>query len=139
MWFVAHDVTQLPGIGLAGSVTRNLDTSERITMCLRHSDDSERSFNQVKTLGSNFRVRIVSRSEGFGFSLFANAKAPKMRLISESGLYKLVMRSDKPEAKSFQDWVTKVVLPAIRQDGGRYSRRSQQNTPLIGGCGGGPW
>jgi len=32
------------------------------------------------------------------------------RLISESGLYKLVMRSDKPEAKSFQDWVTKVVL-----------------------------
>ena len=32
-------------------------------------------------------------------------------------LYKLVMRSDKPEAKSFQDWVTKVVLSAIRKDG----------------------
>jgi len=41
-----------------------------------------------------------------------------MALISESGLYKLVMRSDKPEAKGFQDWVTKVVLPAIRKDGG---------------------
>ena len=39
------------------------------------------------------------------------------RLISESGLYKLVMRSDKPEAKAFQDWVTKDVLPAIRKDG----------------------
>lgn len=38
-------------------------------------------------------------------------------VISESGLYKLVMRSDKPEAKGFQDWVTKVVLPAIRKDG----------------------
>lgn len=37
-------------------------------------------------------------------------------IISESGLYKLVMRSDKPEAKAFQDWVTKVVLPAIRKD-----------------------
>jgi len=38
-------------------------------------------------------------------------------LINESGLYKLVLRSDKPEAKVFQNWVTKVVLPAIRKDG----------------------
>lgn len=37
--------------------------------------------------------------------------------ISESGLYKLVMRSDKPQAKPFQDWVTKTVLPSIRKDG----------------------
>ena len=41
-----------------------------------------------------------------------------MVIISESGLYKLVMRSDRPEARAFQDWVTKVVLPAIRKDGG---------------------
>jgi prophage antirepressor-like protein len=40
-----------------------------------------------------------------------------LKLISESGLYKLVMRSDKPEAREFQDWVTRVVLPAIRKDG----------------------
>ena len=38
-------------------------------------------------------------------------------LIAESGLYKLVLRSDKPQAKAFQDWVTRVVLPAIRKDG----------------------
>lgn len=37
--------------------------------------------------------------------------------VSESGLYKPVMRSDKPQAKAFQDWVVKVVLPAIRKDG----------------------
>lgn len=41
----------------------------------------------------------------------------KSKLVSESGLYKLVMRSRKPEAKAFQDWVTRVVLPAIRKDG----------------------
>lgn len=41
-----------------------------------------------------------------------------MILITESGLYKLVMRSDKPEATEFQNWVTKVVLPAIDEDGG---------------------
>lgn len=38
-------------------------------------------------------------------------------IISESGLYRLVMRSDKPEARAFQDWVTRDVLPAIRKDG----------------------
>lgn len=38
-------------------------------------------------------------------------------VIAESGLYKLVMRSDKPNAKDFQDWGTAVVLPAIRKDG----------------------
>ncbi len=27
------------------------------------------------------------------------------------------MRSDKPEAREFQDWVTRKVLPAIRKDG----------------------
>lgn len=40
-----------------------------------------------------------------------------MSVVSESGLYKLVMRSDKPEAKDCQNWVTRVVLPAIRKDG----------------------
>lgn len=39
------------------------------------------------------------------------------KLIAESGLYKLIMRSDKPEARRFQDWVTREVLPAIRKDG----------------------
>lgn len=40
-----------------------------------------------------------------------------MKLISESGLYKLILRSDKPQARLFQNWVTRDVLPAIRKDG----------------------
>jgi prophage antirepressor-like protein len=47
-----------------------------------------------------------------------------MTLISESGLYKLIMRSDKPEAREFQDWVTRVVLPAIRTRCDKMSRQS---------------
>lgn len=39
-------------------------------------------------------------------------------IISESGLYKLIMRSDKPEAKEFPNWVTQEVLPSIRKTGG---------------------
>lgn len=39
-------------------------------------------------------------------------------IISEPGLYKLIMRSRKPEAKEFKRWVTHDVLPTIRKTGG---------------------
>ncbi|XYD05295.1 BRO family protein [Methylorubrum populi] len=41
-----------------------------------------------------------------------------MVAVSESGFFKLVLRSDKPEALAFQEWVTREVLPAIRRSGG---------------------
>ncbi|MGL1920708.1 MAG: BRO family protein [Hyphomicrobiales bacterium] len=43
--------------------------------------------------------------------------APSYTLISESGLYKLLLRSTKSEAKPFQDWITKEVIPTIRKTG----------------------
>lgn len=39
-------------------------------------------------------------------------------IINESGLYNVILRSDKPEAKPFRKWVTAVVLPSIRKNGG---------------------
>lgn len=41
----------------------------------------------------------------------------KMTLISESALYRFIMRSNKPDAVIFQKWVCKEVLPSIRQNG----------------------
>lgn len=37
--------------------------------------------------------------------------------LTESGVYKLVFRSNKPKAEKFTDWVTDEVLPAIRKEG----------------------
>ena len=37
-----------------------------------------------------------------------------LKFVSESGLYKLIMRSDKPEARKFQDWVTREIPPPSR-------------------------
>ena len=48
--------------------------------------------------------------------------------INESGLYRLIMRSDKPNAKPFQKWVTKEVLPSIRKTGS-YSIQQQFQIP----------
>lgn len=39
-------------------------------------------------------------------------------VINESGLYSVILRSDKPEAKPFRKWVTGEVLPTIRKTGG---------------------
>lgn len=41
----------------------------------------------------------------------------EMLCINESGLYNVILRSDKPEAKPFRKWVTSEVLPSIRKHG----------------------
>lgn len=43
---------------------------------------------------------------------------PNRAMISESGLYALVLRSRKPEARKFSRWVRREVLPSIRKHGG---------------------
>lgn len=43
---------------------------------------------------------------------------PNVTIISESGLYALILTSRKPEAKGFRKWVTSEVLPSIRRTGG---------------------
>lgn len=46
-----------------------------------------------------------------------------MTIINESGLYNVILRSDKPQAKPFRKWVTCEVLPSIRKTG-TYSTKS---------------
>ena len=52
----------------------------------------------------------------------------EMKLVSESGLYALVIRSNKPNARKFRKWVTSEVLPAIRKHGG-YVTTNGTETP----------
>ena len=51
-----------------------------------------------------------------------------MVCVNESGLYNVILRSDKPEAKPFRKWVTSEVLPSIRKNGG-YIAGQEQLTP----------
>lgn len=52
----------------------------------------------------------VTTNDGSGRVLMTN-------VVSESGLYSLILRSRKPEAKAFKRWITHEVLPAIRRTG----------------------
>ena len=49
--------------------------------------------------------------------LFVSGQNRDMIIVNESGLYTLIMRSNKPEARSFRKWVTSEVLPSIRATG----------------------
>lgn len=69
-------------------------------------DDDEKGRNQIPTLGGE----------------------QEMTVVNESGLYNVILRSDKPEAKPFRKWVTSEVLPSIRKNGG-YIANQENLTP----------
>lgn len=60
-----------------------------------HLDADEKGVGQIDTLGGQ----------------------QNMNIINESGLYNVILRSDKPEAKPFRKWITSEVLPSIRKYG----------------------
>lgn len=51
-----------------------------------------------------------------------------LSIVSESGMYSLVLGSRKPEAKAFKKWITSEVLPQIRETG-RYVPKHQGVLP----------
>lgn len=75
------------------------------------------------TLGySNSRSAVADHLDDDERSTVANPDGRNgggsLTIINESGLYALVLRSRKPEARKFAKWVTAEVLPAIRKTGG---------------------
>ena len=52
-----------------------------------------------------------------GIKCSVDSRVQSLNLVSESGLYDLIMQSRKPEAKAFKRWVTHEVLPSIRKTG----------------------
>ena len=59
---------------------------------------------------------LMKKSELDLFNFKAGRKGEY--LVNESGMYALILGSDLPSAKKFKRWVTKEVLPSIRQTGG---------------------
>lgn len=49
--------------------------------------------------------------------LVSGGQTREMYAVNESGLYAVILRSDKPQAKPFRKWVTSEVLPTIRKHG----------------------
>lgn len=97
-WFVARDVC-----AVLGTETRDLPD------ILEH-DEQRPIVDIIHTLNDSTGLRRDSR------------------IISEPGLYSLILRSRKPEAKAFKRWVTHEVIPSIRKTGG-YLMAKPDDTP----------
>ncbi|MBN0043094.1 phage antirepressor KilAC domain-containing protein [Streptomyces actuosus] len=69
-------------------------------------DDDEKGFHSVETPGGPQQLAVVN----------------------EPGLYSLILRSRKPQAKTFKRWITHEVLPSIRKTGS-YSVAVPQTLP----------
>lgn len=61
--------------------------------------------------------KVAKRLDDDERSNFKLGRQGNTIIINESGLYNVILRSDKPQAKIFRKWVTHEVLPAIRKSG----------------------
>jgi prophage antirepressor-like protein len=93
-WFVGTDVAKCLGY-------------LKPTDAVRNAVDEE----DVIILSSSCKSSIQ-----FGRSLL-NQAVREIRLINESGVYSLILQSKIKSARSFKRWVTKEVLPSIRETG----------------------
>lgn len=80
-------------------------------------------------LGLSTPARVAERLDSDEVSqahlIDSMGRSQEMTIISESSLYNVILRSDKPEAKPFRKWVTSVVLPSIRKNGGYIARQEE--------------
>jgi anti-repressor protein len=85
-------------------------------------------------LGLTNPKMVVSRLDGADVSqadISSSGQTRKMSIINESGLYELIMRSNKPEARVFRRWVTSEVLPSIRKTGAYGAQRALSRMELL--------
>ena len=82
-----------------------------------------------KALDMKNPTMVASRLEDDEVTKFdLGSKRGETNFVTESGLYAVILRSDKPNAKKFRKWVTGEVLPSIRKNGG-YIAGQEQLTP----------
>ena len=86
--------------------------------------DGEPYFCLVDACGalglSNSRKTKTQLSEGGVIKSYTPTKSgtQEVTFINEPNLYRLIFRSNKPQAQAFADWVYSEVLPSIRKTGG---------------------
>ena len=94
-------------------VARCLGYSNMRKAVLDHVDEEDKKTYAALMEGSFSEGRLCNQQPHEGY-------------INEAGLYSLVMRSKKPQAKAFKRWVTHAVLPSLRKFGAYSTGKVQQ-------------
>ena len=128
-WFIAKEVATLLGYE---------KTKEAVNRHVDELDQKILSYNECKELfGQNIiSDETLENADDFGGPINKPSENSikinnnGMKFINESGLYTLIARSDKREARKFQRWVTSEVLPSIRKTGS-YNVQEQQTPSYV--------
>lgn len=81
-----------------------------------------------KALEMKNATMVASRLEDDEVTkLDLGSKNGETNFVTESGLYAVILRSDKPNAKKFRKWVTSEVLPSIRKSGGYIAGQEEMS------------
>lgn len=72
--------------------------------------------------------KVAQRIDEDERSNFKLGRQGEAVVINESGLYAVILRSDKPQAKPFRKWVTSEVLPTIRKHGAYMTEQTIEKT-----------
>ena len=83
-----------------------------VATVLGYANTTKAIINNVDEDDKKKMEELGNPSEGL-----PDANARKTVYINESGLYSLILRSERPEAKHFNKWVCSEVLPSIRKRG----------------------
>ena len=88
-----------------------------------------------KVLGLSSPTRVTERLAADGVSqaqvIDSLGRTQQATIVDESGMYEVVIRSDKPEALAFRRWITGTVLPQIRKTGTYRSEPALTGPELV--------
>ncbi|ODS43157.1 hypothetical protein BGK37_12605 [Pasteurella multocida] len=96
------------------------DPNQEYWFCGKDVCDILGYMNDSKTLKDHCKEKGVTKR----YSLTEGGKQ-ELTFINEPNLYRLIIKSRKPEAEPFETWVFEEVLPQIRKTG-KYEVQSQQ-------------
>lgn len=101
---------------------RTAGTSEEPLFCL--SDICRVLELQVSKVKTRLNERGVNSIPTPTHNQFGAEVIQEMIYVNEQNLYRVIMRSDKPQAEAFQDWVCGEVLPSIRKNGAYMTEKT---------------
>lgn len=77
----------------------------------------------------NKKQVVKVKNSDVGLTNFRKLNNAGENFLTESGVYKLVFKSRKPNAEAFTDWVTDEVLPTLRKTGSYEMPKAKKNRP----------
>jgi len=76
-------------------------------------------------------IRDLDDDEKLTYKLYTSGQNRNTSIITESGLYALILRSKKPYAKTFRKWITSEVIPTILKKGFYLMNSSKNKSNFI--------